>query len=255
MPSITSERRGAGTETETRDAKARAHATSPDRHQPISVVVADDYPAIREIVRLACETRPNIEVIGEAGEGNQALQLCLDLEPDVVLLDIMMPGLNGLEVARRLREQGTRTRILVLSVRDDQEALFEAMRLGVDGYLDKTIPEERIVSSIEAVAAGGAVFSGDQERRAFTQLGNLIRRAQEQASAQVELTQREREVLTLISQGLTTHQMASRMKVSNRTIESHISKLYRKLNVRTRVQAVVRAAALGLLDLGGEARA
>jgi DNA-binding NarL/FixJ family response regulator len=217
---------------------------------PIRVIVVDDHPMVRDMVRMGCEERPGIEFLGGASDGQEALDQCRVLQPDVLILDLNLPGLDGFEVIRELRAEGNPVRILVLSGRDDREAVFEAVRLGVDGYLEKTMPVEQITAAVEAIASGAKSFSVEHERLAYSQLGHLARRARETARAASVLTKREREVLGLLTMGLTSRQMASRLGRSERTVETHISNIYQKLEVGSRVQALRRAADLGLAALG-----
>jgi DNA-binding NarL/FixJ family response regulator len=220
-----------------------------DKTPVYSVLIVDDHPMIRDIIRIACEERPALTVVGEAGDGREAVERYLELRPDVVVLDLVMPGIEGLEVARQLREADPEARILILSGRDDRATIFECLRIGVRGYQEKSTPVDEIAAAIEAVAAGTRVFSVELERGALSHLGDVARQARETARA-ARLTPRERQVMQLIAQGLSTRQIASNLGVSERTAETHISNLYHKLEVRTRVQALHRAAGLGLVNLG-----
>ena len=215
----------------------------------IRVLLVDDHPMVREMVRIACAARPGLSVVGEASDGFEALRQCRNLSPDVMVLDLFMPGMDGFGVMRRLRTEGSRPHILILTGSEDSADVFESLRLGVDGYLQKTVPLEEITAAIEAVGTGTQVFSVEVERRALAKLGEHARRARDSARTLDGLTGREREVLRLIAEGLSTRQMASRLGLSDRTVETHIGNIYQKLDVRTRVQAVYRAAGLGLVDL------
>jgi DNA-binding NarL/FixJ family response regulator len=214
------------------------------------VLIVDDHPMVRDMIRLACRDKPNLEVVGEAASGPEALEACRISEPDVVVLDLILPVLDGFEVVRQLRKNGSRAKILILTNRDDQNAIFESFRLGADGFLEKTAPLDEIVSTIEAVAGGHQAFQKEHEVMAHRHLAEMARRARMAAKAASALTKRERQVLDLITEGLTTRQMASRLSLSERTVETHIANLYGKLEVKTRVQAIHRAAGLGLVDLG-----
>jgi DNA-binding NarL/FixJ family response regulator len=216
---------------------------------PTRVIIVDDHPMVRDMIRLGCEGNPAIRVIGEFGEGPEALEACRIDDPDVMVLDLILPGMDGFEVIRKLRQQGSRARVLVLTNRDDHDAVFESIRLGAEGFMEKTAPLEEIVGAIEAIGAGRQVFREDHERMAHRRLAEMARRASKAAKAASILTRRERQVLELIAEGLTTRQMASRLQLSERTVETHIANLYGKLDVRTRVQAVHRAAGLGLVNL------
>jgi DNA-binding NarL/FixJ family response regulator len=212
-----------------------------------TVLLVDDHPMLRKIVRLSCDELPNLEVVGEAADGTAALALVTETRPDVVVLDLGLPGMSGLEVARHIKSEAPETKILILSGRIDQESLLDSMRAEVDGYLEKTSRIESIAHAIEAVARGRNLFTDEQERLAYGQLRTMVRRAREISRVEAKLTPREVEVLQLISEGMTTRQMATRLSMSQRTVESHISKLYRKMGVGSRVQAVAKASELGLL--------
>jgi RNA polymerase sigma factor (sigma-70 family) len=217
--------------------------------QGVRVLVVDDHPIVRAMVRVACDDRDGLIVVGEAGDGPEALRLAADLQPDIIVLDLILPGMQGLEVAQQLIAGESAARILVLTATDDKSAVFEALRLGVSGYVEKTASVEEIADAIEAVARGELVFSKELERRAQVQLGEFARKARETARALARLTPRERQVLALLAEGLSTRQIAKRLGLSDRTVESHIGNVYQKLDVRTRVQALYRAAGLGLVDL------
>jgi DNA-binding NarL/FixJ family response regulator len=215
----------------------------------VRILIVDDHPIVRGMVRVACDGRDSLSVVGEAGNGEEALRLASELRPDVVVLDLILPGLSGLEVAGRLALEDGGARILILTATDDKAAVFEALRLGVNGYVEKSATVDEIADAIEAVGRGELVFSKELERRAQVQLGEFARGARETARALARLTPREREVLALLAEGLSTRQIANRLKLSARTVESHIGRVYEKLNVRTRVQALYRAAGLGLVNL------
>jgi DNA-binding NarL/FixJ family response regulator len=215
----------------------------------ITVLIVDDHPMVREIIALACAERPSLRVVGQAANGVQAIERCLELRPDVVVLDLGLPGLSGFEVLTQLRGHLSSTRFLVVSGRDDQAAVFESLRRGASGFLEKTGSIEDIAAAVEAIGEGTAVFSVDHQRAVRAELGDLVRRARETASLAARLTRREREILDLVAAGLSTREMAKRLGVSERTAEAHTLSLYRKLEVRTRLQAIQRAAQMNLVDL------
>jgi DNA-binding NarL/FixJ family response regulator len=167
-----------------------------------------------------------------------------------VVLDLSLPGaLQGLDVARAVRAEGTAGRLLVLTGRSDEEAVFDAIKAGADGFLEKTAGVRFIADALLRIGAGERVFTPEQERIAVAELGRLARQARESSGVRATLTERELEILELVSRGLTVKQVATRLGLSPRTIETHIAKLYRKLGVRNRVQAVSKAAALGIVEL------
>ncbi|MGH2694603.1 MAG: response regulator [Actinomycetota bacterium] len=215
---------------------------------PIRIVVADDHTMLRRIVQMACEERESLELVGEAGDGPQAVEAVLEHRPDVLVLDLSLPHFDGFEVARRVKQEAASTKILILTARDDARAVFDSMRADVEGFLDKSSDMDEIADAIEKIAAGERAFTAEQERGALDQLGSFLKRARESSRVGGSLTARELEVLLLIREGLTTRQMATRLHVSQRTVESHIEKLYRKLGVNSRVQAVARGAELGMFE-------
>lgn len=217
--------------------------------RPIRVLVVEDHPVLRGLVRMACEASDHLEVVAEAATGAEALAALSGAEPHVVVLDLTLPDIDGLEVARRLREGGSPARILVLTGRTDDQTLFAAMRAGVDGYLEKSSGVRSIADVLERVAKGERVFTEEQERAALGQLGKLVRVAREASGVAGAVTSREIEILQYVSYGLTMRQVANRLGLSPRTVEAHVAKLYRKLGVSNRVQAVSRAVSLGLIDL------
>lgn len=205
---------------------------------------------LRGVVRLACEHADGLTLAGEAATGEDAVEACRTIRPDVVVLDLALPGkVQGLDVARTLRAEGTADKILVLTGRTDDQAVFETIRVGADGYLEKTAGVRFIADALRRVAAGERVFTPEQERIAVSMLGEMARRARESSDVRAVLTQRELQILDLLSRGVTVKQVASRLGLSPRTVETHISKLYRKLGVRNRVQAVSKATAIGLVEL------
>jgi DNA-binding NarL/FixJ family response regulator len=214
----------------------------------IRVVVADDHGVVRDSLRLACDQRAGLEMVGEAADGHQAVREILRLQPDVALIDIVMPGYDGYEVVRRVQQDGFAGRILILTSREDPDAVFEASVLGVHGFLRKTASLDEVADAIERVADGARVFGRDEERQAIAQLGLMARRARRESQMASALTTRETEILRLLADGLSTRLISSQLGISERTVETHISSLYRKLDVGTRVQAVRRASALGLLN-------
>jgi two-component system, NarL family, nitrate/nitrite response regulator NarL len=216
------------------------------------IVVVEDHPVIRGVIRLACDQAPALEIVAEVETGEAAVEALRREHPDVLLLDLALPGeLQGLDVARIAREERLSTRILVVSARADDAAVFESVRAGADGFLSKTEGVRTIADALERVARGETVFSAPQQRAAVSELGRMARRSREGSSVKAVLTGRELDVLDYLALGLTVKQVATRLGLSPRTVDTHIAKLYRKLGVKNRVQAISRAAALGLIDIDG----
>lgn len=217
---------------------------------PARILVVEDHEVIRGVIRLACEQAPDLELIAEVEDGKAALEICRRERPDAIVLDLALPGgVQGLEVARRIQEEALPTRVLVLTGRSDERAVFESVRAGADGFMEKSAGVRHIADAIRRVAAGERVFTAGQERAAFQELGRVARRTHDEATARALLSARELEILEYVSLGLTVRQVASRLGLSPRTVESHVVRVYRKLGVRNRVQALSRAAALGLVEL------
>ena len=230
---------------------SRSMGAEPDPTSPARILVVEDHPVLRGVIRLACEHAYGLEVVGEVDDGEAALEACRTERPDVMVLDLALPGrMQGLEVARAVRAEGLPIRILVLTGRTDDQAVFQCVRAGVDGYLEKTAGVRFIADALSRIALGERVFTPEQERGALAELGRMARQARESSGMRAALTDRELEILEYVSLGLTVKQVATRLGLSPRTVEAHIAKLYRKLGVRNRVQAVSRAASLGLIELG-----
>jgi DNA-binding NarL/FixJ family response regulator len=211
------------------------------------LVVADAHPVVRRAVRLSCDTLPGLEVVGEADTGSGVLAVCEELRPDVAVLDIALPG--GMDAIRGLNDRQLVDIVVVLTDRTDGASVMEALRLGVEGYLVKSSALPTVGRQIRRVLDGERVISPEVHTIAVSELGAFARMAREGSEVRASLTPREHEVLMLIGRGLTMRQMANRLGISPRTVETHMAKVYRKLHVHTRVQAVSRAVSLGLIEL------
>ena len=216
----------------------------------IRVLVIGGHPVIRGVVRLACESLEGFELERELSSVGEGMALTPDGFPDLLVLDLDLPDGDGLELLTALRERGYTGRLLVLSDRHDGATVLGALRSDADGYLTKSEGLRGLSEAMERIAAGERVISPELQQLAVAELGRFARRAREGAQAQSVLTPRELEVLALLADGLTMQQIGRRLGISPRTVETHVSKLYRKLDVRSRVQAVSKAASLGLIDLG-----
>ena len=216
------------------------------------VLIVEDHPIVRAVVRMACEASPTLEVVGEA-DGRNAVEECARLSPDVVVLDPPVPGARAIEIVDELRAGDARPRILVLTEGAPGPSALSWVRSRVDGLLPKASGVRTIARAIETIAEGGRVLAEDQQREAVHELGELVRMARRgsapEAGDRASLTPRELEVLRLLADGRTIRQTASAIGISPRTVESHVTKLHRKLGVRTRMQAIARAVSLGYIHI------
>lgn len=205
----------------------------------ISVVIADDQPLVRSGLRMILSTEPGIEVVGEAANGYQVLAVVGETEPDVVVMDVRMPELDGIAATRELtREQG-HPKVLVLTTFDVDDVVYDALCAGASGFLLKDAPEERLVSAIRIVADGSSVFAPTATQRLIQQFAH--RRALGDTHSPSELTTREAEVLTELAQGLSNAEIARRLFITENTVKTHVARILLKLELRDRVQAVVWA--------------
>ena len=212
----------------------------------IRVLVVDDQPLVRSGFRMVIEERPDLELVGEATDGVQALELARELEPDVILMDVRMPNLDGVEATRRLVEEGTQARILVLTTFDLDEYVYAAIRAGASGFLLKDVEPADLVDAIRVVAAGNSLFGPAATERLVARFAQQP--APDAARSLDELTDREKEILALLATGLSNAELAERLFLSETTVKTHVSSILRKLRVRDRVQAVIAAYDAGLVS-------
>jgi DNA-binding NarL/FixJ family response regulator len=215
-----------------------------------TVLIVDDQPLQRMGFRMLLDGDPDTTVVGEAGHGAQAVRLAADLRPDVVLMDIRMPGMDGIEATRRIIASGGRSRVLVLTTFDLDENAYGAQRAGASGFLLKDALPQELLAGIRAVASGEAVVAPTLTRRLLDTfvLNNPGRPDAAEAAARLEgLTQREHDVLEAMAGGLTNGEIARRLVLSESTIKTHVSKVLTKIGARDRVHAVIIAYEAGLV--------
>ncbi len=217
----------------------------------IRVLIADDQALVRAGFRAILEGQDDLEVVGEAADGGEAVTIARELRPDVVLMDVRMPDVDGIEATRRLLQDGDAPRVLMLTTFDLDEYVYEAMKAGASGFLLKDAPRDQLVGAVRTVAAGDALLAPALVRRLIE---DFVRRPGpgERLSAELdELTERELEVLTLIARGLANAEIAAVLFVSEATVRTHVTHILSKLGLRDRVQAVVLAYETGLVQPGG----
>jgi DNA-binding NarL/FixJ family response regulator len=214
-----------------------------------TILLADDQELVRAGLRMILSAEPDLTVVGEASDGSQAVDLAHRLEPDVVLMDIRMPVLDGIEATRVLVAEGTPTRVLVLTTYDLDDLVHAALRHGAAGFLLKSTPVARLVDGIEVVAQGEALLSPSLTRRLIEH--HLAAPSPGSAAALTAgLTEREREVLVLVGRGRSNDEVAAELHVSRATVKSHVNRVFSKLGVTSRVQAVVLCYEHGLVVPG-----
>jgi DNA-binding NarL/FixJ family response regulator len=215
----------------------------------IRVLLADDQALVRGGFRMILGVRPDLEVVGEAGDGAEAIALTAALQPDVVLMDVRMPGVDGLEATRQIIASGSPARIIVLTTYDADEYVFAALRAGASGFMLKDVRPADLVDAIRIVARGDALLAPSVTRRIIEQFADRPVKP-ELGTALESLTQREREVLVLLARGNSNAELAAELFVTEGTIKTHVSSLLAKLGLRDRVQAVVLAYESGLITPG-----
>ncbi len=217
----------------------------------IRVLIADDQTLVRAGFRAILEGQDDLEVVGEAADGGEAVTIARELRPDVVLMDVRMPDVDGIEATRRLLRDGDAPRVLMLTTFDLDEYVYEAMKAGASGFLLKDAPRDQLVGAVRTVAAGDALLAPALVRRLIE---DFVRRPGpgERLPAELdELTERELEVLTLIARGLANAEIAAVLFVTVATVRTHVTHILSKLGLRDRVQAVVLAYETGLVQPGG----
>jgi DNA-binding NarL/FixJ family response regulator len=217
--------------------------------KPTRILVVGGHPVILGVVRLACDALPDVEIVREVDNGEDAVRLARSLSPDMAVIDLDLPGTDGVDLLRSLRASGYAGNLVIVSERVDGTAVLDALRSGVDAYLVKPDGLRRVGDAIRRVREGERVIDPALEQAAVRELGRFARQARESSEMGAALTPREREILGLLAEGLTMRQIGRRLAISPRTVETHVAKLYRKLGVRSRVQAIAKAASLGLIEL------
>ncbi len=209
----------------------------------IRVLIADDHPLFREGMRGRLDRAADIEVVGEAASGDEAAQLAKTLNPDVILMDIKMPGMNGIEATRDIVQTSPEIGVLVITMFEDNDSVFAAMRAGARGYLLKGADQEEVLRAVTTVANGGAVFGAALARRIAEFFAAV---PSGPAAAFPQLTAREREVLDLVAAGRSNAQIAATLFLSPKTVRNNVSNIFAKLHVADRAEAIIRARDAGL---------
>jgi DNA-binding NarL/FixJ family response regulator len=210
----------------------------------VRVLIADDHPVFRFGLRTLLKADSTLEIVGEATNGKEAIAQASELSPDVILMDLNMPGMNGIQAIRRILTDHPEVHILVLTMFDDDDSVFAAMRAGARGYLLKGAEGGETLQAIHVVSTGEAIFSPSIAQRLMQYFGASRPRGADQPFP--DLTEREREVLALIAQGYTNQAIAERLVITPKTVRNHISAIFSKLQVTSRLEAIMRAKDAGM---------
>ncbi|MDP9382845.1 MAG: response regulator transcription factor [Chloroflexota bacterium] len=208
---------------------------------PLRLLLVDDHPVVRDGVAAITETQPDMEVVGEAGDGEEAIDLALELKPDVVLMDLRLPRVTGVEAIRRIRSELPHAHILILTTYDSDESILEGLQAGAEGYLLKGSSRQELLSAIRAVARGESPLPPAVAGRLISRLRSGV--------AATELSARELEVLKLVAQGKRNREIADDLFLSEKTVKAHVSSILRKLNAEDRTEAVTIGLRRGLISL------
>ena len=211
----------------------------------IRVVLADDQPLVRTGLWMILSAVDDIEVVGEAADGAEAISVCAELAPDVVLMDVRMPRVDGIDATRAVTATDSPPKVLVLTTFDLDDVVYEALRAGASGFLLKDAPEERLITAIRVVADGGSLFAPSVTRALIAEFAQRSRRSP--TTSIDRLTERETEVLVQIARGLSNAEIAGTLFVTENTVKTHVARILMKLGLRDRVQAVVLAYECGLV--------
>jgi DNA-binding NarL/FixJ family response regulator len=222
---------------------------SPER-DAIRVLICDDHALFRRGLVMVLESEAGVEVVGEAEDGDEAIRKAEELAPDVVLMDVRMPRVTGIEATRAIAAVDPSAKILMLTVSDEEDDLYDAVKAGATGYLLKEISIEEVADAIRAVVSGQSLISPSMASKLLTEFTNLARKADEkQAVPTPRLTDRELEVLKLVAQGMSNREIAGELYISENTVKNHVRNILEKLHLHSRMEAVVYAVREKLLDI------
>ena len=216
----------------------------------ITVVIADDHALFRRGLTMVLESEPDIDVVGEANDGHEVVTLAEKYMPDLVLMDVRMPGRGGIDAAQAIKDAVPHTKILMLTISDEEEDLYDAIKVGASGYLLKEISIEEVADSIRQVHAGQSLISPSMASKLLTEFAAMARKDEEkQQMPTPRLTDREMEVLTLVAQGLNNRDIAKELFISENTVKNHVRNILEKLHLHSRMEAVVYAVREKLLEI------
>jgi DNA-binding NarL/FixJ family response regulator len=217
--------------------------------EPIRVLVVDDHALFRRGLEMVLAQESDIEVVGEAGDGAEAVEKAADLLPDVVLMDVRMPRRSGIEACTAIKDVTPSTRIIMLTISDEENDLYDAIKAGATGYLLKEISIDEVATAIRAVAGGQSLISPAMASKLLTEFATLVKREDRQQVPAPRLTDRELEVLRLVARGLNNKDVAKQLFISENTVKNHVRNILEKLQLHSRMEAVVYAVREKLLEI------
>jgi two-component system NarL family response regulator len=221
-----------------------------DDGDTIRVVVCDDHALFRRGLMMVLEDEPDLEVLAEAADGTEAVDTCIDLAPDVILMDVRMPGLSGIAATQAIRESMPTAKVIMLTVSDDEEDLFGSIRAGAAGYLLKEISIEEVADAVRAVMRGESLISPSMASKLLAEFAVLSRaEGQVRDASTPRLTERELEVLSRVAEGMSNREIADVLEISENTVKNHVRNILEKLHLHSRMEAVLYAVRANLLDI------
>ena len=220
---------------------------------PIRVLIADDHALFRRGLEMVLQDEDGIELVGQASDGAEAVEIAAEAVPDVVLMDIRMPKTTGIEAARQMKEVAPSAKIVILTISDEEEDLFEAIRAGASGYLLKDIPLDEVADAVRAVHDGQSLINPSMAGKLLTEFATLARRDAEEEPAKhapaPKLTEREMEVLRLVARGMNNRDIAKELFISENTVKNHVRNILEKLQIHSRMEAVMIAVREKLIEI------
>ena len=225
-------------------------ATDSSAAEPIRVMVVDDHALFRRGLQMVLEQEPDIQVVGEASDGAAALAMALETTPDIVLMDVRMPGRGGIETCTAIKDAVPSTKIIMLTISDEEADLYEAIKAGAMGYLLKEISIEEVATAIRAVHGGQSLISPSMASKLLSEFASIIKRSDDRPQVPApRLTDREMEVLRLVAKGMNNRDIAKQLFISENTVKNHIRNILEKLQLHSRMEAVVYAVREKLLEI------
>ncbi len=216
----------------------------------IRILIADDHELFRRGLRMVLEDEDDIEVVGEAGDGKTAVQIVRDEAPDVVVMDVRMPVLSGIDAARQMKEENPSVKVLMLTISDDEDDLYQAIKAGANGYLLKEISIDEIGNAVRSVHGGQSLISPSMASKLLNEFASMIKKEEEKAQVPTpRLTPREMEVLQHVAQGMNNREIAKALFISENTVKNHVRNILEKLHLHSRMEAVVYAVREKLLEI------